>query len=280
MIVEIIVARTAGFCFGVKRAVDMAFEQSDTEATFTFGPIIHNEVVTKQLEAKGIYETDTIKEKPVKKLIIRSHGVSPDIYKESETLGVEVVDATCPYVKKIHRLVERYSQQGYGIIIAGNKEHPEVQGISGWVQGECIVIKAPEEVEAISFIPHKKYLLVAQTTYKKAVLEAIAEALKEKAVDFEINNTICSATKERQEEAKEIAEQVDVMFVLGSKKSSNTAKLQEICEANCKASYCISGAEELTKEMIAGCEKIGITAGASTPNLVIETVINQLNAWS
>ncbi len=273
---EIIIAKTAGFCFGVKRAVDMAFEQAGTEATYTFGPIIHNEVVTKQLEAKGIYETNDIHAQKANKLIIRSHGVSPKVYKEGETVGAEIVDATCPYVKKIHRLVEKFSKNGYGIIIAGNKEHPEIEGISGWVQGECIVIKAVAEVADMTFNSAKKYLLVAQTTYKKEVLDAISEALKMKGVDLEINNTICSATKERQEEAKSIARDVDVMFVLGSKKSSNTAKLQEICEANCKASYCIAGAEELTKDMIGGCEKIGITAGASTPHLVIEAVVSKL----
>ena len=276
---EIIIAKTAGFCFGVKRAVDMAFEQAGTEGTYTFGPIIHNEVVAKQLEAKGIYETNDIHAQKANKLIIRSHGVSPDIYKESEAVGAEVVDATCPYVKKIHRLVEKYSKEGFGIIIAGNKEHPEIEGISGWVQGECIVIKTPEEVAEITFNQNKKYLLVSQTTYKKEVLDAISEALKAKDVNFEINNTICSATKERQEEAKAIAKEVDVMFVLGSKKSSNTAKLQEICATNCKASYCIAGAEELTEEMIKGCKKIGITAGASTPHLVIEQVISKLKAF-
>lgn len=274
---EIIIAKTAGFCFGVKRAVDMAFEQAGTEATYTFGPIIHNEVVTKQLEEKGIYETNDIHAQKANKLIIRSHGVSPDVYEEGKAAGAEVVDATCPYVKKIHRLVEKFSKEGYGIIIAGNKEHPEIQGISGWVQGECIVIKTPEEVERVIFNKDKKYLLVAQTTYKKEVLDAISQALKNNGVDFEINNTICSATKERQEEAKAIAKEVDVMFVLGSKKSSNTAKLQEICAANCKASYCIAGAEELVPEMIGGCTKIGITAGASTPHLVIEAVVNKLH---
>ena len=274
---EIIIAKTAGFCFGVKRAVDMAFEEAHTEATYTFGPIIHNEVVTKQLEEKGIYQTNSITDKPVKKLIIRSHGVSPSIYKESEAHGVAVVDATCPFVKKIHHIVEKYSLNGYGIIIAGNKEHPEIQGISGWVKGECIVIKSPDEVEQMQFSSDKKYLLVAQTTYKKEILEAIAQALSQQGVNFEMNNTICSATKERQEEAREIASKVDVMLVLGSKKSSNTAKLQEICQANCKASFCIAGVEELTKEMVAGCKKIGITAGASTPHLVIEAVVNKLN---
>ncbi len=276
---EIIIAKTAGFCFGVKRAVDMAFEQAGTQATYTFGPIIHNEVVAKQLEEKGIFETNDINAQKANKLIIRSHGVSPSVYAAGEAAGAEIVDATCPYVKKIHRLVEKFSKEGYGIIIAGNKEHPEIQGISGWVQGECIVIKTPEEVEELTFDSDKKYLLVAQTTYKKEVLDGIQEALKAKGVNFEVNNTICSATKERQEEAKAIAKEVDVMLVLGSKKSSNTAKLQEICLANCNASYCIAGAEELTKDMVEGCRKVGITAGASTPHLVIEAVVNKLNQF-
>ena len=273
---EIIIAKTAGFCFGVKRAVDMAFEQAGTEATYTFGPIIHNEVVTKQLEEKGIYETNDIHAQKANKLIIRSHGVSPDVYEEGKAAGAEVVDATCPYVKKIHRLVEKFSKEGYGIIIAGNKEHPEIQGISGWVQGECIVIKTPEEVERVIFNKDKKYLLVAQTTYKKEVLDAISQALKNNGVDFEINNTICSATKERQEEAYDIAKRVDAMIVIGDKRSSNTQKLFEICSNACADTYYIQTLGDLNMNQLRSVETVGITAGASTPNKIIEEVQNNV----
>lgn len=274
---EIIVAKTAGFCFGVKRAVDMAFEHASTKGTYTYGPIIHNEVVTKSLEEKGVKALDTIGNEPIQKLIIRSHGVSPEIYRHGEEKGVSIVDATCPYVKKIHRYVEQYYHNGYTIIIAGNKDHPEVQGINGWANGTCLIVKDREELQSLVLEKEdKKYLLVAQTTYKKQVVDEIVELLNDKGIDFEYINTICNATKERQEEVVEIAKQVDIMLVLGSKKSSNSLKLFELSQKYCKQSYFIGEASELNSELFIGCEKVGITAGASTPASVIQEVINFL----
>lgn len=269
---EIIIAQTAGFCFGVKRAVDMAFSYENEKSTYTYGPIIHNEVVTGALEQKGIYAIDTIEDKDVKKLIIRSHGVSPEIYEESKARDIDIVDATCPYVKKIHRYVEKYYAQGYHILIAGNSAHPEIQGINGWAHNECMIAKDVEELKQMT-LPEGKYLLVAQTTYKKEVVDAMIEYLTEKGISFEYINTICNATKERQEEAVTLAAQVDCMLILGSPKSANTKKLHEISEQHCKRSYCVQGATELNEEMFRDCERIGITAGASTPNSVIEEVI-------
>ncbi len=274
---EIIVAKTAGFCFGVKRAVDMAFEHVNNQGTYTYGPIIHNEVVIKSLEEKGIKALDTIESEPIQKLIIRSHGVSPQIYKEGEEKGIEIVDATCPYVKKIHRYVEQYFEKGYTIIIAGNKDHPEVQGINGWANGTCLIVKDKEELKALSLEKvDRKYLLVAQTTYKKQVVDEIVELLEEKGIHFEYINTICNATKERQEEVVEIAKQVDVMLVLGSKKSSNSLKLFELSQMYCKQSHFIGESGELAPELFVGCQKVGITAGASTPASVIQEVISFL----
>lgn len=269
---EIIIAQTAGFCFGVKRAVDMAFSYENEEATYTYGPIIHNEVVTGALEKKGIYAIDDINGKEVKKLIIRSHGVSPEIYEEGKAREIDIVDATCPYVKKIHRYVERYYAQGYHILIAGNSVHPEIQGINGWAHNECIIAKDVDELKEMD-LPEGKYLFVAQTTYKKEIVDAMQVYLKEKGVAFEYINTICNATKERQEEAVTLAAQVDCMLILGSPKSANTKKLHEISEQHCKRSYCVQGANELNEEMFKECERIGITAGASTPHSVIEEVI-------
>lgn len=272
---EIIIAQTAGFCFGVKRAVDMAFSYENEKSTYTYGPIIHNEVVTGALEQKGIYAIDTIEDKDVKKLIIRSHGVSPEIYEESKARDIDIVDATCPYVKKIHRYVEKYYAQGYHILIAGNSAHPEIQGINGWAHNECMIAKDVEELKQMT-LPEGKYLLVAQTTYKKEVVDAMIEYLTEKGISFEYINTICNATKERQEEAVTLAAQVDCMLILGSPKSANTKKLHEISEQHCKRSYCVQGATELNEEMFRDCERIGITAGASTPNSVIEEVITYI----
>lgn len=272
---EIIIAQTAGFCFGVKRAVDMAFSYENEKSTYTYGPIIHNEVVTGALEQKGIYAIDTIEGQDVKKLIIRSHGVSPEIYEESRARDIDVVDATCPYVKKIHRYVEKYYAKGYHIIIAGNSAHPEIQGINGWGHHECIIAKDVEELKQMT-LPKGEYLFVAQTTYKKEVVDAMKDYLTEKGISFEYINTICNATKERQEEAVTLAAQVDCMLILGSPKSANTKKLHEISEKYCKRSYCVQGAAELNEEMFRGCKRVGITAGASTPNSVIDEVISYI----
>lgn len=272
---EIIIAQTAGFCFGVKRAVDMAYSHVEEANTFTYGPIIHNEVVTGDLEKKGVYAIDSIEGKEVKQLIIRSHGVSPEIYEVGKEKEIDIIDATCPYVKKIHRYVERYFKQGYHILIAGHKEHPEIQGINGWANNECLIAKDVEELKQMN-LPKGKYLFVAQTTYKKEVVDAMEAYLKEKGMTFEYINTICNATKERQEEAVLLASQVDCMLILGSPKSNNTKKLYEISLKHCKRSFCVQGAAELNLEMFKDCHRIGITAGASTPQSVIEEVTDYI----
>lgn len=276
---EILIAKTAGFCFGVERAVDMAFSESDGSATYTYGPIIHNEVVTKKLEEKGVSAIDELSEvnQKIKKLIIRSHGVSPSVYRAAKEKEIEVVDATCPYVKKIHRYVEKYKKAGYDILIAGNAQHPEIKGINGWGQYECYIAKDVEELKQMA-LPNNKLLFVAQTTYKKQVVDEMKAYLDEQGISYEYINTICNATKERQEEAVELAKKVDCMLVLGSPNSANTRKLYEISAANCNKSYCLQGAHELTHEMFKGCNKIGITAGASTPQSVIEEVVTWINA--
>lgn len=273
---EIIIAKTAGFCFGVKRAVDMAFSNANEEGTYTYGPIIHNEVVTSALEEKGVYAIETIEKYDVKKLIIRSHGVSPDVYKKGESKNAEIIDATCPYVKKIHRYVEKYTANGYFIIIAGNAVHPEIQGINGWANEKCYIAKDVNELKEMK-LPQGKFLLVAQTTYKKEVVDEMKRYLEEQGIDFEYINTICNATKERQEEAVELAKKVDCMLILGSPKSANTKKLFEISQEHCGNSFCVQGAAELNPKMFNDCQTVGITAGASTPQSVVEEVIEYIN---
>ena len=273
---EIIIAKTAGFCFGVKRAVEMAFSNANEKDTYTYGPIIHNEVVTGALEQKGVYAIDDIEGREVKKLIIRSHGVSPQIYEKSKNREIEIVDATCPYVKKIHRYVEKYDAEGYHILIAGNAVHPEIQGINGWAHEKCYIAKDVEELKTMP-LPEGKFLLVAQTTYKKEVVDAMKAYLEEKGIEFKYINTICNATKERQGEAVELAKQVDCMLILGSPKSANTKKLFEISKEYCLNSHCIQGAAELEKDIFKGCNRVGITAGASTPQSVIEEVVDYIN---
>jgi len=273
---EIRIAKTAGFCFGVKRAVDMAFSNVKEANTYTYGPIIHNEVITGALEKDGVYAIDDIEGREVNKLIIRSHGVSPEIYEKSEERGINIVDATCPYVKKIHNYVEKYHTNGYYIIVAGNENHPEIQGINGWAHNKCYIAKDVESLKAIH-LPKGKYLLVAQTTYKKEVVDAMKVYLEEQGIEFEYINTICNATKERQEEVVQLAQQTDCMLILGSPKSANTKELFEISKKHCSNSYCVQGAVELKDEMFTGCNCVGITAGASTPQSVIEEVITYIN---
>lgn len=276
---EIKVAKTAGFCFGVKRAVDMAFSNADKQSVYTYGPIIHNEFVTNELKEKGVDVIDTLENQDVKTLIIRSHGVSPDVYKWSEERNAEVIDATCPYVKKIHRLVAKYSDRGYHIIIAGDAKHPEIQGIKGWATDNCSIVKNVSELEQENLTKDKKYLLVAQTTYKKELVDEMINYLEKENFNFEFSNTICNATKERQDEVRNLALEVDCMLVLGSPNSANTKKLYEISKDYCPKSYCIQSEKDLEKEMLLGCQSVGITAGASTPQNIIDQVIEKINKF-
>ncbi|WP_069997623.1 4-hydroxy-3-methylbut-2-enyl diphosphate reductase [Cellulosilyticum sp. I15G10I2] len=275
---NIILAKTAGFCFGVKRAVDMAYKYQNTLNTYTFGPIIHNDVVINNLIEKGISPINQLEDKEVDTLIIRSHGVTPKVYQSAKEKNITLVDATCPYVKKIHRLVEEYFLKGYEIIIIGNKTHPEVEGINGWAHNKCFIVKDLADLIDLNLNKKvSKYLLVAQTTYKKEVVTPIIQYLEAEGYQHKYINTICNATKARQEEAVNIAQKAECMLVIGSPYSSNTLKLYEICKQYCEDSYCIAQAHELTHEMIYNCNVVGITAGASTPASVIEEVIQKLH---
>lgn len=274
---RIILAKTAGFCFGVERAVGLAFENKDKKNTYTFGPIIHNEAVVSSLEKEGIYSTDTINDQ-IDTLIIRSHGVGKDIYEKAKLHNISIIDATCPYVKKIHRLVEKYYNLGYKILLIGNEGHPEIVGINGWANNECIIIKDISELKEKSLSKDSKYLVVSQTTFKRQIVEEIITYLKENHYNFEYVDTICNATKARQEEAAKIAKEVDCMFVIGSPYSSNTRKLIEICKNACDKTYGIESASDITDEMLQNINTVGITAGASTPSYLIDEVINMLNS--
>lgn len=280
------VAETAGFCFGVKRAVNKVYELIDTEQKpiFTLGPIIHNEGVVADLEARGVHviteadldsPDDTLQNGTV---VIRSHGVGKPIYDKLKEKNISYVDVTCPFVLKIHRIVEKESLAGNHIIIIGDKDHPEVQGICGWCQGPYTVIRNKEEAEA--FVPQKgkKVSIVSQTTFNYNKFKDLVEILCKKRYDnnvlniLNILNTICNATEERQREAKNIAGEVDTMLVVGGRHSSNTQKLFEICKKECGNTYYIQTPVDLDSEMFQCSSYVGITAGASTPNKIIEEV--------
>ena len=280
---EVKVAKTAGFCFGVQRAVDKVYELigSCPDRLFTLGPIIHNEEVVNDLEKKGVRvaSEDDLRTLPEgSTVVIRSHGVGKEVYDHLEEYGLSYVDVTCPFVLKIHRIVEKESRAGAHIVIIGDPDHPEVVGICGWCQGPYTVIRNKEEAEA--FVPPKgkKISIVSQTTFNYNKFKDLVEILCKKRYDnnvlniLNILNTICNATEERQREAKSIAGEVDTMLVVGGRHSSNTQKLFEICKKECGNTYYIQTPVDLDSEMFQCSSYVGITAGASTPNKIIEEV--------
>ena len=275
---EIRLAESAGFCFGVKRAVDKVYEQIETGKTiYTYGPIIHNEEVVRDLEQKGVRVIETkeeLEQLTEGTVVIRSPGVSKDIYDILEQKGLECIDATCPFVKRIHRVVEKESLAGKEIIVVGNPSHPEVQGIVGWCQGPVTVLETPEE--AMEYTPKEgqNLCIVAQTTYNYKKFQYIVEIFEKKGYNDSVVNTICNATEERQTQARAIAKEADVMIVIGGKHSSNTRKLYEICSRECANTYFIQTLDDLHLELPKAVRLVGITAGASTPNKLIEEVQN------
>ena len=272
---NVILAKTAGFCFGVRRAVDMAYGLAGKHKVYTYGPIIHNETVVDDLESKGVREVHSIDEAAGLRggtMIIRSHGASKNEINLLKQMGFEIVDATCPFVKKIHRIVEDYSGQGYGIVIIGSATHPEVQAISGWCKEPPAIIESVEEAENFSPDPDKKLCLVSQTTFNYNKFQLLVEIISKKGYDIRCLNTICNATEERQSEAREIAGRVDAMIVIGGRQSSNTQKLYDICKNECKNTYYIQTLVDLDLKTFESIGNVGITAGASTPNNIIEEV--------
>jgi 4-hydroxy-3-methylbut-2-enyl diphosphate reductase len=230
----------------------------------------------KDFESKGVTlvkDLDELTHLPKGRIIVRSHGISRAEYEEMEGYGFEVVDATCPFVRKIHRLVDEHSAAGEYVVIIGNPKHPEVCGIRGWVNGEDVsIIESVEEAEAFILPRDKKTCIVSQTTFNYNKFQDLVEIIREKGYDVESINTICNATEERQTEAKLIAGTVDGMIVIGGSHSSNTQKLFEICKKECENTHYIQTLEDLSLDSLKNCECIGITAGASTPNNIIEEV--------
>ncbi len=272
---NVILAKTAGFCFGVRRAVDMAYGLAGKHKVYTYGPIIHNETVVDDLESKGVRVVHSIDEAAGLRggtMIIRSHGASKNEINLLKQMGFEIVDATCPFVKKIHRIVEDYSGQGYGIVIIGSAVHPEVQAISGWCKEPPVIIESVEEAENFSPDPDKKLCLVSQTTFNYNKFQLLVEIISKKGYDIRCLNTICNATEERQSEARDIAGHVDAMIVIGGRQSSNTQKLYDICKNECKNTYYIQTLVDLDLKTFESIGNVGITAGASTPNNIIEEV--------
>ena len=274
---EVTVAKTAGFCFGVKRAVEKVYEQigKTEKPIYTYGPIIHNEQVVGDLQEKGVEVIDTLEELRTIRdavVVIRSHGVGKDVYDILKENGVEIVDATCPYVKKIHRIVEKQTAEGRRVLIVGSEDHPEVQGIKGWGDERTKVIENMDDFRRLELPEDEKLCIVSQTTFNYKKFQDLVEKISKSRYDITVLNTICNATQERQVEAMRIASQVDVMLVIGGKHSSNTQKLYDICRKECKNTYYIQTLGDFNPECISSVRSVGITAGASTPNNIIEEV--------
>lgn len=274
---EITVAKSAGFCFGVQRAVDSVYKELEENSgkIYTFGPIIHNEQVVEDLNKKGIEVIDTVEQlKKIKEgtVVIRSHGVAKEIYDILEQQKLKMVDATCPFVKKIHNIVLDESNNGKTIIIIGNDNHPEVEGIKGWVNGEVIVINKEEQIEKLSFPEQTKACIVSQTTFNHNKFKYLVEIIRKKGYDITVVNTICNATHVRQVEAQKISSNVDGMIVIGGKNSSNTQKLYDICRNECENTFYVQTVKDLNLHELKSLKSIGITAGASTPKNIIEEV--------
>lgn len=284
---EIKVAKTAGFCFGVERAVDKVYEQAGKKNIYTYGPIIHNETVVEDLEKKGVKVLHNIEELEELKegtVVIRSHGVAKDVYDLMDKKGLQFVDATCPYVKKIHNIVKKASEEGQQVLIIGNPKHPEVEGIYGWCESKPFVVETMEELEKMeknNIFEGKKLCIVAQTTFNYKKFQDLVAFLSKKSYDISVFNTICNATEERQAEVRELSKEVDAMIVIGGKSSSNTQKLYEISKRECANTYYIQTLDDLDFTMFnESINSVGITAGASTPNNIIKEVHKGMNEMS
>ncbi len=282
---DVKLAETAGFCFGVKKAVEKVYEQLEENNCgknlhiYTYGPIIHNDQVVEDLKAKGV---EVIEEKTdISKLksgtvIIRSHGVPKKIIDDLEGNGFTIVDATCPFVKKIHRIVHEKTKEGYHVVIIGNDKHPEVEGIKGWACGNVSVIENVKEAENFQAKDTDSVCIVSQTTFNYNKFQELVEIISKKSYDIIVLNTICNATEERQSEAASLAAASDAMIVIGGKHSSNTQKLFEISKKECENTYYIQTLGDLDLHQLKSVRNVGITAGASTPNTIIQEVFDNV----
>ncbi len=284
---EVKIAKYSGYCFGVKRAMDMAWEELTAKNTapkniiYSIGPLIHNDQAMKKYKEQGLSIEEKVENiEKNSTAIVRSHGLPKYFYDKMEEKSIRIVDATCPFVKKIQDIVYKSHISGSKIILIGDSSHPEVIGINGWAENSSIIINSLDDASEFEVDNEKDYIVVVQTTYKLQKYQQIEKILKNRLKKVEFFNTICYATRERQDAARELSKEVDAMIVVGGKSSSNTKKLAEICAENC-ITFLIETAEELDLKKIENFEKIGISAGASTPDFIIKEVedliVNKIN---
>ena len=270
---EVILAEHLGFCYGVKRAIEIARQNASPDGmSSTLGPIIHNPQMVERLKNEGVGTVSSLDEMEDGLVIIRSHGVGPKVYEEAESRGLELVDATCPHVKKAQLSAKLLSEEGYTVVIVGEKDHPEVKSIFEWTARDAYIIETEAEANDLPRIG--KLGIVSQTTFSGDRFRSIVSCLLEKSREIKILRTICTATDLRQASALELAKNVDVMIVVGGKNSANTSRLAQLCATKCKT-YHIETVAELQDEWLDHVNKIGITAGASTPDWIIKEVYKQ-----
>lgn len=279
---EVILSKNAGFCYGVKRAVDMAIsvQEKYKKEIYTLGPLIHNNDVVSYLKTLNISAIEIEDIKNLKKddiVIIRSHGIPLEIFNKLKEKEVIIIDATCTYVSNIQQKVKKYYDSGYSILIVGDKNHPEVIGINGWCNNSAIITNDSNDID---YLP-RKICVVSQTTEKQSRWENVLEKVVKFSKEIVAFNTICSATEVRQKAAYDLSKNVEYMIVIGGKNSSNTTKLFEICKKNCKNTIHIENCKELPSELLNNkdIKKIGITAGASTPDWIINEALNKLSNY-
>lgn len=276
--IDIEVARYAGVCYGVERALGMAEKAADEarKPVNTLGPLIHNPLVVNDLESIGVSTASSVSEVEEGTLIIRAHGVVPSVVEDARARGLDVLDATCPYVKKVHNAAERLVREGYQLIVVGESGHPEVEGIMGHAGDDAHVVSVPGDLDAIDL--SRKVGVVVQTTQTPGALADVVAELSKRTMDLRVINTICSATQERQDSAVELARRVDAMIVVGGKNSGNTRRLAEICTAACPKTHHIEDASEIEAAWFDGASHIGVTAGASTPASHIERALVRMRS--
>ena len=270
------IAAHAGVCYGVERALSMAADAATSAPApvHTLGPLIHNPLVVKELEAQGVGLAETLDDASSGSIIIRAHGVVPAVIEQARARDLTVLDATCPYVKRVHAAAEKLVREGYQLIVVGESGHPEVEGIMGHADGAARVVSCADDLAGLEI--SNRVGVVVQTTQTQATLAGVVSALLTRASEVRVINTICSATQERQQAASELASRADVMIVVGGKNSGNTRRLAQICAERCERTHHVEDACEIDPAWFTGAGLIGITAGASTPSSHIERAVNTI----
>ncbi|MBL7050320.1 MAG: 4-hydroxy-3-methylbut-2-enyl diphosphate reductase [Nitrospira sp.] len=275
---KITVANRAGFCFGVERALDITFDLADKadKGVFTYGPLIHNPQVVGELKRRGIDTITDLHSDKISTLIIRTHGVSPNVNHETKKMGYNVIDATCPFVKKAQHYTEILKDEGYQVLIIGDREHPEVQGLIGFAGDNVIVVNKHDTIPPLK----KKVGIIAQTTQTLETFRNIVLQVINTARELKIYNTICDSTAQRVKETRNLATNVDLMIVVGGKNSANTNQLAKLSKEVCAKVYHIETANEINKDWLLDVDQIGITGGASTPQWIIDEVVTKIKEIS